>query len=155
MAEYDTTDKTTMQYENAVLIPAMNMAIKSITQAQKVPNYGMVCNAYADVRAFADSLVYKKRIQLYKQHIVPELDRIEVILYGDMDQYSERMRAKYNVRLERKRLEVVLFNSQHIIRRMHKVFFIVKQFAYDEGFLAAKPWDRKTGIEAVRASAEQ
>jgi hypothetical protein len=157
MTDISATEISRMNYEDDIHIKNYRAALDAINRAYQLPVLDNVKLAFACVNTFAKGLIYKKTLDQYKKNIKPELDNVEIVLYGDMDDASaNQLRAVYHVRLEKQRDgSVVIVNAQNIIKSLDSVAFVVKQLSYDEGFFAKKPWERTTGVKAIEASAAQ
>lgn len=125
---------------------------KRIKNASNLPILFNLKLAFSDLKSFSYSVVYSPdHLKKFESDIKPILDDIEKILYGSEEDVNVlKIMRKYGVTISRDRHNrVSVNNSQAIIGQLWEVLFIIKQWAYEQGFFVVKPFSRKVGIEAL------
>lgn len=126
--------------------------------AQQIPVADYVKNAFSSVKALAFSLVYSpKHNEEFGNKIKPVLEDMEVILFGDYGKVETRntaARYKVSMQANNKTKTKDFVNIQNILKELWEIFYYVKQWAYEEGFFAKKPGERRYGKEAVESVME-
>jgi len=124
-----------------------------LSEANVLPIIPNVQRAFSAVKATAYTLIYNnKYLKEFEEHVKPSLETIEKVLYGKEDSDEcLKAQAELGVIVEKdpKTKELKISNMQNIIHELYEIFFLVKQWSYEMGFFAKKPFDRKYGIKAI------
>lgn len=124
-----------------------------LTEANVVPTIPNVQRAFSAVKATAYALIYNnKYLKEFEKTVKPSLETIEKILYGKDDNVEcQKAQIKFGVMIKKdpKTNQPEISNIQNIIHELWEIFFLVKQWSYEMGFFAKKPFDRKYGIKAI------
>lgn len=126
-------------------------ATKDLKYAHSLPSLEYIRTAYSAVREFSEATIYSPNHLLrYKSKIVPVMDSIQLILFGD-PKNMEAVTASidYNSRLIKRRGKFEIENGVNLLNELSQILFLVKQWAYEQGLLLSKPVDRKYGKSAV------
>lgn len=125
-----------------------------LIKAQETPTIENVRRAFAYVKMCAYGLLENKEYgAVFKKDVRPELNRIELILYGDK-QNPEVVKAmlNYNIQEQRnpKSRTTTLINIQNVVSSLFEIHDrITKQWAYNLGFFVRKPYDRRYGMDGI------
>ncbi len=125
-----------------------------LANANNTPTLPNVQQAFSGVKSVAYILIYNRVfMESFNEHIKPVLSDIEKILYGNEEnEECQKAQAKFKVKIqtEPKTGERKIINIQHILHELWEIYFLVKQWAYQMGFFARKPFVRKYGKEAMQ-----
>lgn len=124
-----------------------------LLSANESPNVPNVMRAYSAVKALANALVYNNfYMEKYNKQVKPALETIDFVLYGNPDNDKvliAQSRLDVIIEQDAKTNTKTIKNIQNIIKELYEIFFLIKQWAYEEGFFAKKPFERKYGKDAI------
>ena len=113
--------------------------------------------AYAATKKFCKSVLWSKdHLPMFNKQVVPVLDDICKILYGDHRLPSVQAKAReYGVRIVQKFGKDEIEAGALLINQLDDLIFLCQQWALEEGLFFPKPQDRKYGTDAIRDVLEQ
>lgn len=152
MPELEVTDSWSKKTYEFELTEFYFKSLTVLTRAQAAPVIENLRAALSAVHAFAYGLIYKKYLSNFKEKVQPVLKDIEKIIYGVSDSPEVmNLCARYGVQIvsDRTGRKKTITNIQNLLHELWEIFFLVKQWAYEEGFFAKKPIERKFGKEAM------
>ena len=126
-------------------------AMRFLHGAHLAPTLEYIKGAYSKTREFCDALVYsREHLIKYSEHVRPNLEQIQLVLYGDLrSPAAVRAASKYSCRVIKKRGKYEIINGVKILNQLSEILFLTKQYAYQQGLLLPKPMDKKFGIGAI------
>ncbi len=127
---------------------------RNLVYVQSVPVVENLKVAFANVKGISYALIHSVfYMKQFKEKVKPVLDEIEKILYGNHDNPAiKNLCSKYGVSVHkdpRGKKSIVFDNSQNLLNELWEIFYLVKQWAYREGFFAKKPFERRYGKAAM------
>lgn len=133
-------------------------ASDSLIKANEIPTIDNVKTAFSDVKGEATDLIENKKFtEIYDKQIKPELDKIEMVLFGNRSS-EECLKAmsEYDVfvNYDPRTGNEEIININNIIKVLWDIHRITKQWAYYLGFLAKKPFAKKFGMQAIEEGLE-
>lgn len=109
--------------------------------------------AFSSVRAFANALIYNSKYRgEYESKVKPVLEDINIIIFGEMNSVKiNNICMKYNVKKSvGKFKQIEITNIPAIITELWECLYLLKQWAYEMGFFAKKPWEKQFGKSAMQ-----
>lgn len=125
-----------------------------MAETNNLPTTENVQRSFSAVKSVAYVLIYSNAImKKFRSMVKPVLKDIEIVLYADMDS-RDFIRAERNlgitVQNDPRTKKRTITNAQNILSELWEIYFFTKQWAYEMGFFAKKPFGRKYGKEAIQ-----
>jgi hypothetical protein len=129
---------------------------QSLEIATAYPSLENLKTAFSKIKGFMYALIYSEHYLTHLKTQKDVMDNIEAALFGNpQDAKTRAVWIAYDFRITQDRFgEQIIINGQNIARDLGEVFFIIKQFAYKQGFFTIQPKGRILGKDALDASAE-
>lgn len=150
MPQHEATDSWERKKYEDDLTDFFFKTANTLREAQIMPTLENINKAFAAVNEFSMLPIYSKTLVSYENNIKPVLKDMTLILFGMADNRDVIMACrKYGVTIKSERGKKTLVNGQKIINELNQVMFLVKQYAYKDGFFAKKPMEQKLGTGAI------
>lgn len=109
--------------------------------------------AFSSVRAFANILIYNKKYrEEYESKVKPVLEDINIIIFGEVNSMPvNTICRKYNVQKKEGKFNIPeVSNIPSLINELWEILHLLKQWGYEMGFFAKKPWEKQFGKKAMQ-----
>lgn len=127
--------------------------VKRMGLANQIPTMDNLKLAFSSVVAFANSLIYNKKYrESYESKVKPVLKDINTIIYGSINSMDvNNICRKYNVKKTIGKFKIeTITNTPILIAELWEILHLLKQWGYEMGFFAKKPWEKTFGNEAMK-----
>jgi hypothetical protein len=126
---------------------------KKLVAANLMPTIANVQTAFSAVRGAAYMLIYDNtHVEKFQNQVRPPLNTVELVLFGNQgtkEVQDAQSALKVMISTNPKTHQKTIVNMQNVIKELWEAYFLVKQWAYEMGFFAKKPFGRKYGKDAI------